>query len=73
MKNGKYSWNTDKELRTRTELSLKLTDGHLFFTAGKIPLATAVLKPDGKTLDVTIRVDRVVGLLSKKNRRIYGL
>lgn len=66
MRTGEYSWDTDKELRTRTKLSLRLTDGHLLFTAGKTPLATAVLKPDGKTLDVTIRVDRVVELLSKK-------
>ncbi len=66
MKTGEYKWDTDKELRARLELSLRLSDGHIFFTAGKTPLATATLKPDGKTLDVTIRADRIDQLFSKK-------
>jgi hypothetical protein len=65
---GEYSWDTGKELRTRLELSMRLHEGHLLFTGGKTPLACATLHPDGKTLDVTIWVDRVVGLLSKKNK-----
>ena len=60
MKKGEYQWDTDKELRTRLELSLRLHEGHLLFTAGKTPLATAILKPDGTTLDVTICVERVL-------------
>lgn len=66
MKTGEHQWDTDNELRTRMELSLQLSDGHIFFTAGKTPLATATLKPDGKTLDVTIRADRVSRLFGKK-------
>ena len=63
MKTGEFQWDTSKELRTRLELSLRLYDGHVFFTAGKTPLACATLKPDGKTLDVTIRMDRVLALV----------
>ena len=65
MKIGEFQWDTCKELRTRCKLSLRLQDGHVFFTAGKTPLATATLKPDGTTLDVTIRVDRVLALVKK--------
>ena len=64
MKIGEFQWDTCNELRTRLELSLRLQDGHVFFTAGKTPLATATLK-DGTTLDVTIRVDRVLALVKK--------
>lgn len=66
MKTGEYQWDTDNELRMRLKLSLRLSDGHIFFTAGKTPLATATLKPDGKTLDVTIRADRIDHLLSRE-------
>ena len=65
MKKNEHQWDTDKELRTRLELSLKL-DGHLIFTGGKTPLACATLKPDGKTLDVTIWVERVLELKKHK-------
>ena len=66
MKVGEYRWDTSNELRTRLKLSLKLPDGHIFFTAGKNPLATAVLKPDGVTLDVTLRVDRLFHIIYKE-------
>jgi hypothetical protein len=66
LKKGEHQWDTNNELRTRLELSLRLPDGHIFFTAGKTPLATVTLKPDGKTLDVTIRADRLSCLLAKK-------
>ena len=62
MKTGEYQWDTPDELRTRLELSLRLESGHIFFTAGKTPLATATLNPDGKTLDVTIRPNCVAAL-----------
>jgi hypothetical protein len=45
MKTDEHQWDTDKELRTRLKISLKLPDGHILFTAGKTPLATATLKP----------------------------
>ena len=65
MKVGEHSWDTKTELRTRCKLSLRLHEGHRLFTAGKNPLATATLMPDGETLDVTIRVDRLKGMLKE--------
>jgi len=73
MKTGDFQWDTCNELRTRTKLSLRLHDGHLLFTAGKTPLATATLKPDGETLDVTIRVDRVLSLVKEHKRNSGGV
>lgn len=66
MKIGEYTWDTCTELRTRCKLSLCL-EGHLLFTAGKTPLATAVLMPDGKTLDITMWPDRIA-LLCKQTK-----
>jgi hypothetical protein len=63
MKIGEHRWDTKTELRTRCEVSLRLYSGHQFFTAGKTPLATATLSPDGKTLDITIQMDRVAALM----------
>ena len=70
MKTGEYRWDTPTELRTRCKLSLslRLDSGHQLFTAGKTPLATAVLMPDGKTLDITIRTDRVEALTGRQSR-----
>jgi len=62
MKEGEYCWDTKTELRTRCKLSCRLPKGYQFFTAGKNPLATATLMPDGKTLDITIWVDRFAKL-----------
>ena len=62
MRVGGHSWDTKKQLRTRCKLSLSLSDGYKFFTAGKTPLAAATLMPNGKTLDITIFMDRVLAL-----------
>ena len=62
MKTGEYQWDTPQELRTRLEMSLRLQSGHIFFNSGSSPLASAVLHPDGETLDVTILVDRVADI-----------
>ena len=62
MKTGEYQWDTPDELRTRLKLSLRLDSGHIFFNSGKTPLASAVLNPDGETLDVTILTDRVADI-----------
>lgn len=59
MKTGEHHWDTKKELRTRCNLTLLLQTGYSVFTAGKTPIATATLHPDGKTLDVTMFVDRI--------------
>jgi hypothetical protein len=67
MKTGGYRWDTKTELRTRCKLSMNLHTGYQFFTAGKKPIALATLMPDGKTLDITILVDRVLDLVTKKN------
>ncbi len=64
MEDGEYKWDSEIELRTRCEITLKLHDGRSFFTAGKTPIAVAVLGPCGKKLDITIRVDRLKSLLS---------
>jgi len=66
MKVGEHQWDSKTELRTRCELSLRLSNGHQLFTAGKTPLATATLMPDGKTLDITLRTDRIAALTRKK-------
>jgi len=63
MQKGEHTWDTDKELRTRCELTCHLQLGHQFFTAGKKPIACATLMPDGKTLDITIRVDRIAEIV----------
>jgi hypothetical protein len=70
MKAGEYQWDTEKELRTRCQLSLNLTNiGYKIFSSGKKPLAVATLMPDGKTLDITIYPDRVAALTKRyKNR-----
>lgn len=65
MKTGEHHWDTNKELRTRLRLSLRLHGGHIFFTAGKTPLAGATLMPDGETLDVTIFVDRIQEIIDR--------
>lgn len=65
MKEGEHIWDTKTELRTRCILSLKLQEGYRIFTGGKKPLATATLMPDGKTLDISIRVDRVMAVAKK--------
>jgi hypothetical protein len=70
MKIGEHKWDTKTELRTRCEASLKLDSGHQFFTAGKTPLATATLAPDGKTLDIIIRMDRIATL--KANNKAHS-
>ena len=62
MKTGEYQWDTPEELRTQLKLSLRLASGHIFFNSGKTPLASAILHPDGETLDVTILVDRVADI-----------
>jgi hypothetical protein len=62
MEIGEHKWDTKTELRTRCKVSLKLDSGHQLFTAGKTPLATATLAPDGKTLDIIIRMDRIAAL-----------
>ena len=66
MNPGEYQWDTKTELRTRLNLTLKFPDGYKLFTAGKTPLATATLHPDGVTLDVTICVDRVKKIIKVK-------
>lgn len=63
MKTGDHRWDTKTELRTRCKLSLRLHTGHVLFTAGASPLAAATLMPDGKTLDIVIRVDRILPLM----------
>lgn len=60
MQVGEHIFDTKTQLRTRCELSLLLDSGHKFFTARKSPMATATLMPDGKTLDITIWVERLV-------------
>ena len=62
MKTGEYQWDTPQELRTRLKMSLRLQSGHIFFNSGNSPLASAVLNPDGETLDVTILTDRVADI-----------
>ena len=59
MKKGDYNWDNKNELRTRCELSLRFPSGHIFYNAGKKPIACATLMPDGKTLDITIFTDRI--------------
>jgi len=72
MTKGEHVWDTPNELRTRCKLSLKLQTGHLLFTAGKTPLATATLMADGKTLDITIRYDRIMALTPNRCIREAG-
>jgi hypothetical protein len=67
MQVGEYQWDTDKELRTRCKLSLRL-DGFKIFSSGKTPLACATLMPDGETLDITMFIDRVAKENAKKHR-----
>ena len=66
MEVGECRWDTASELRTCCKLSLKLHSGHKCFTAGKTPLATATLAPDGETLFITIRADRVAEVIHER-------
>lgn len=59
---GEYVWDTPNEIRTLCKLSCKFHDGPKFFTAGKTPLATAILLPDGETLQIIIRYNRIKDL-----------
>lgn len=64
MKPGEHVWDGDDDLRTRCTLTLELNPGsYKLFTAGKTPLATATLMPDGKTLDIVIVPSRVLRLV----------
>jgi len=61
MTKDKYpiKWDSTNALRQRTRLTLKLQTGYSLFTAGREPLATATLMPDGETLDITLFVGNV--------------
>jgi hypothetical protein len=67
MTTGKSHWDSPTELRTRCAKSISLRRvGAVFYTAGKTPLATAVLLDEGRVLDITIRADRVAAELGRK-------
>ena len=51
--------DTRNELRVRLSLSMILPEGHRFFNEPVPTLVGATLMPDGKTLDVTLRIDAI--------------